>query len=314
MLFSAIIEKGGDDMESFIDHDDAKKYIPQKVKEHLRGLIGRSRLPETEETMQKLVEAWLLKKAAFQKMAEHGRFQNARVLGKDDKNGCLVLTLSGSLVVVGPLVEGKREIKYSSIGLRTDVPEALLVKDGRLAQDIECEKPIFLVDSELEKTSVVTDIAVALDNESEREQTAFLHKADNKLEGDFIRFNKQALEEKGADDIPRRRDDLFQKWIIIQWFLYGGLEKHVFMARAKILWLELFTKVYDTLSEKNPDAAERDALFLDFTNVKFAKFCDDYKWYESEHKNFDIGLMKALEDLPEYGAYLNFVDGFCDRV
>jgi hypothetical protein len=30
------------------------------------------------------------------------------------------------------------------------------------------------------------------------------------------------------------------------------------------------------------------------------------KWYESEKKNFDIGLMKALEELPEYQPYIEF--------
>jgi hypothetical protein len=301
-------------MESFIDHEDAKKHIPQAVQDHLRGLMGHSRLPPTEETMRRLIEAWLLKKAAFQKTAEHGRFQNVRIMRQDDRDGCLVLTLSGSLISVGPVINGKREIKYTSLGLRTDVPEALVIPDAVLADDVECGRPIRLAAGRMEKTSAVTDIAVARESEGGGGQAIGLRRADDRLKNDFIRFNRQAVEEKGADDILRRRDDLFQKWIIIQWFLYGGLEKHVFLARAKILWLDLFTKVYDALSAKKGDPEERDAAFLDFTNHLFAKFCDEYKWYESENKNFDIGLMKALEELPEYTAYLDFADDYCRRL
>jgi hypothetical protein len=84
------------------------------------------------------------------------------------------------------------------------------------------------------------------------------------------------------------------------------MEKHIFMARAKLLWLELFSGVYKALSKKIKGAQQRDAAFLDFTNARFAQFIDEYKWYESEKKNFDIGLMKALEELPEYKPYLEF--------
>jgi hypothetical protein len=301
-------------MESFIDHDDAKKFIPADVREHLLGLLSHSRLPPTDEHMNRLTEAWLLKKAAFQKAVEHGRFQAITRLARDDKNGCLALTLSGSLVSIGPLFNGKREISYASIGLRTDVPESLLVPNATLADDIEAGRPIRLSGAKLEKTSVVTDLAATRKDDGGAEQAASLAKADAKLKTEFIRFNKQAIEERGADDVLRRRDDLFGKWIILLWFMYGGLERHVFMARAKILWLELFTRIYDVLSAKETDAVLRDARFLDFTNKLFAKFCDDYKWYESERKNFDIGLMKALEELPEYPSYIDFVDDYCRRL
>jgi hypothetical protein len=298
-------------MESFINHDEAKEHIPRDVQAHLAGLITHSRLPDTEEMKRKLIESWLLKKASFQKMIEHGGFSHVERMVKDDASGCCVLTLSGSLVMVGPLVEGRREISYSSIGLRTDVPETYTVPDGVLAEDITCGQPVRLRGGKFEKTSAVTDIAARPEFEHRDAQTASLRRADGRLKSDFVRFNRQTLEAEGADDVLRRRDDLFNKWIIIQWFLYGGLEKHVFMARAKILWLELFTGVYDALVRKYGETAARDERFLDFSNNLFAQFCDDYKWYESERKNFDIGLMKALEELPEYVHYVEYVNGFC---
>ncbi len=301
-------------MESFIDHDDAQKYIPPEVREHLLGLLDRGRLPPTDDTLHRLTEAWLLKKAAFQKAAEHGGFQAAGLLRRDDRNACLALTLSGSLVSIGPLKDGRRRISYTSIGLRTDVPGSLVIDDAALAEDVAPGRPIRLAGGKLKQTSQVTDLAAARPEAGEAEQAAGLRKADDKLKTEFVRFNRETLEETAADDVLRRRDDLFQKWVILQWFLLGGLERHVFTARAKILWLELFTGIYDALSAKVSDPPLRDVRFLEFTNQLFAKFCDDYKWYESERKNFDIGLMKALEEIPEYPAYVGFVEDYCRKL
>jgi hypothetical protein len=297
-------------MESFTNYEDLKKDIPPNVREHLEGLIKDSNLPASEKTMKNLSEAWLLKRAIFHKMAEHEGLQKAETMPKDNKNGCIAITMSGSIVAIGPLVNDKREITYTSIGMRLDVPEALYVKAGQLAGDIVCGKPAVFKQGPLEKTSLIMDIAMSPENVGQKEQSAVLQKVDKKLKTDFIQVNKEALEVESKKDILKIRNDLFQKWIIIQWFIYGGMEKHIFMARAKILWLELFTKVYNVLSKKIKNSGQRDNVFLDFTNKKFAKFIDDYKWFESEHKNFDIGLMKALEELPEYRAYLDFTDNF----
>jgi len=301
-------------MESFTNYEDLKKHIPPNVSKHLAGLIKESELPDNEQTMKKLSEAWLLKRALFYKMVEHENFKKTDSMHKDNKNGCIAITMSGSIIAVGPLIDNKRDIKYTSIGMRIDVPESLHVKAGRLAQDIVCEKSMIFEKGPLEKTSPIMDLALSAENVSEQEQLVSIKKVNKKLQADFIKVNKDALEQESKKDIIKNRNDLFQKWIIIQWFILGGMEKHIFMARAKILWLELFTKVYKALSKKIKNSEQRDNDFLDFTNNRFAKFVDEYKWYESEKKNFDIGLMKALEELPEYQVYLDFEDNFSNAL
>ncbi len=301
-------------MESFTNYEDLKKHIPPKVSKHLAGLIKESELPDNEQTMKKLSEAWLLKRALFYKMVEHENFKKTDSMHKDNKNGCIAITMSGSIIAIGPVVNNKRDIKYTSIGMRIDVPESLHVKAGRLAQDIVCEKSMIFEKGPLEKTSPIMDLALSAENVSEQEQLVSIKKVNKKLQADFIKVNKDALEQESKKDIIKNRNDLFQKWIIIQWFILGGMEKHIFMARAKILWLELFTKVYKALSKKIKNSEQRDNDFLDFTNNRFAKFVDEYKWYESEKKNFDIGLMKALEELPEYQVYLDFEDNFSNAL
>jgi hypothetical protein len=293
-------------MESFTNLTDLKKSIPSKVQTHLAGLLKETGLANDKEAMKKLMEAWLLKKALFHKMTEHEQFARADSMAKDGKNGCIAITYSGSIVSIGPLHDNKREIKYTSIGMRTDVPEAAAFPQGELAADVACDKSIVFKKGPIEKTSPIMDLAIMPAHENHQEQLVSIKKATKKLKDDFIKVNKDTLAKEAKTDAVSARNDLFRKWIIITWFLLGGMEKHIFMARAKLLWLELFNGVYKALSKKIKGAQQRDAAFLDFTNARFAKFIDEYKWYESEKKNFDIGLMKALEELPEYKPYLEF--------
>ncbi len=293
-------------MESFTNLADLKKNIPAKVRTHLQGLLKETGLPDDKDTMKKLMESWLLKKALFYKMAEHENFNRKRSMAMADKSGCIAITYSGSIVAVGPLVNNKREVKYTSIGMRTDVPEAVTFKQGELAADIECDKSIVFKKGPIEKTSPIMDLALLPPEVNSDQQLVSIKKANKKLKDDFVKVNKDTLAEKKKSDTFGDRNDLFLKWIIIGWFLAGGMEKHIFMARAKLLWLELFTGVYKSFSAKIKEGKKRDTDFLDFTNKRFAKFIDDYKWYESEKKNFDIGLMKALEELPEYQPYIEF--------
>jgi len=293
-------------MESFTNLADLKKNIPAKVRTHLQGLLKETGLPDDKDTMKKLMESWLLKKALFYKMAEHENFNRKRSMAMADKSGCIAITYSGSIVAVGPLVNNKREVKYTSIGMRTDVPEAVTFKQGELAADIECDKSIVFKKGPIEKTSPIMDLALLPPEVNSDQQLVSIKKANKKLKDDFVKVNKDTLAEKKKSDTFGDRNDLFLKWIIIGWFLAGGMEKHIFMARAKLLWLELFTGVYKSFSAKIKEGKMRDTDFLDFTNKRFAKFIDDYKWYESEKKNFDIGLMKALEELPEYQPYIEF--------
>ena len=154
------------------------------------------------------------------------------------------------------------------------------------------------------------DLALSVEGESGKKQLQSIKKAGKKLKDDFIKVNKQVLKKDTKEDTLNNRNDLFNKWIILEWFAAGGLEKHIFRARAKILWLELFTEAYTAVSKRKRVKKERDTEFLDFTNRQFAKFIDDYKWYESEKKNFDIGLMKALEELPVYDGFIAFSHNF----
>ncbi|MBN1696058.1 MAG: hypothetical protein JW881_00975 [Spirochaetales bacterium] len=291
-------------MKSFFRIDEFKETIPEKVFLQLRYLIHESSLPDTEASLLKIVEAWLTKRGLFDKLLDRYNLKKVHSVSCDNPSACIGITLSGSIIALGPLSEDGRYFSYSSISLRTDVPPAVTAENVLCAEEILVNKAVSFARGPVRKTSPVMDIGVIDGSVSPVDQLAIVKKMNEALRGGFIGINKSMVDSEHSNkDLLRNKNDLFNKWIIIEWFLIGGLEKHIFLARAKLLWLELFTGVFEAI----PDNGERDSRFLDFTNRAFGHFIDEYKWYESERKNFDIGLMKALEEIPAYDTYKKFV-------
>jgi hypothetical protein len=298
-------------MKSFTNIDELKENIPDKVFSQLKHLIHESTFPDTEESLVKILEAWLTKRAIFNKILDRYNLKKTLTYTKNDPNACIAITLSGSILALGPLMKGKRHLFYSSISMRADVPPVIHAENAVCEEDGIINKAMAFTKGPIQKTSPLIDIGVVVEEKTPEEQLDIIKKINDLLRGDFIRINKAIIsKEQDNEDLVQNRNDLFNKWIIIEWFLIGGLEKHIFLARAKLLWLELFTKVYEALM----DNTERDDIFLYFTNKKFAEFIDVYKWYESEKKHFDIGLMKALEEIPSYDTYKDFVNEFLNTL
>ena len=110
--------------------------------------------------------------------------------------------------------------------------------------------------------------------------------------------------EKGRKDKFEEREDLFENWIIKSWFVSG-----IQWASLKRIFLELFMSLYDDLSEKFKPK-KRDELFINFINVVFPTVLDVYKWHESERVNNDIGLSKAIEDIPTCDWYIELLTSY----
>jgi hypothetical protein len=298
-------------MKSFIDLNELKENLPEKVFSQLKHLIHESTLPDTEESLVNIIEIWLTKRALFNKILDRYNLKKTHTFAKDAPNACIAITLSGSILAIGPLINGQRHLSYSSISTRTDVPPAIHADDVVCEEDVIINKAMIFTRGPIKKTSPLIDIGVIVEEKNPEKQLNMIKKINELLRGNFIQINKSMIGmEREKKELIQNRNDLFNKWIIIEWFLIGGLEKHIFLARAKLLWLELFTKVYETLAENTL----KDELFLDFTNKKFAQFIDDYKWFESEKKNFDIGLMKALEEIPSYDTYIEYVQEYIDTL
>ncbi|HNZ26753.1 MAG TPA: hypothetical protein PKK13_05930, partial [Spirochaetota bacterium] len=280
--------------------------IPEKVMEHLKKIQSRSTLPQDEETLKRLVESWLSKRGLFDKIVDHNNLKKIELFDKNSAGGCIAMTLSGSILAIGPIQNGKRKANYASIGIRTDVFEKKSEENSELEFSLEIDKPAYFIAGPVKSTSMIIDIAVFKDIEDINRQIEQIEHTEVALYDKFIEVNKNIYPENYNKDDLKNRDDLFNKWIILDWFRIGGLQEQIFLARAKMLWVELFSKIYDKLSKSNAD--DLDNKMLEFANNTFSGYIDDYKWFESEKKTFDIGLMKALEELPSNANYQKFLE------
>ena len=134
--------------------------IPDNLKGHLREIARGSGLAETEQTYELLARAWLEKKATFEEQMRRFAMEEVERLAAEDERGFLVMTYSGSLIKVGPLVEGLRRVEYASIGLRTDVPETATATDSGLAGDAVANEVVTFSRGPIRSSSPAFKIAV----------------------------------------------------------------------------------------------------------------------------------------------------------
>lgn len=123
--------------------------------------------------------------------------------------------------------------------------------------------------------------------------------------------NKKTVKKKKPDvtvdkiSIPLEdRNDLFNKWVIKDW-----LNNKENSYSLKTIFFELFLGLYDDLTEKY-DEKKRDEIFVNFINIVFPTVLDVYKLHESEKNKMDIGLLRALKDIPECEWYIELLTSF----
>jgi hypothetical protein len=296
-------------MLKFIRYSKILEQIPPYVEEHLHDLIKSCGLTDNKRTFKRAAESWVAKRGIFDRIIEHGNFQRTNLYSQNEPNACIAMTLSGSLITLGPLENNGRTVTYASIGMRTDVPEMREEIDCQLDGDLALQKNLFFKKGPIKATSTIIDIAIIPGNDDINTQKKRLNAANKILLSRFVDINRDFFSDKSEDEIDNR-NDLFEKWIILEWFRIGGVDEFVFYGRSKVLWLELFTDLYNFLTKKHSSKEKRDELFMDLQNTRFGKFIDVYKWIESENKDFDIGLMKALEEIPELEKYKKFCDDY----
>ncbi|MBN2546776.1 MAG: hypothetical protein JXB50_13330 [Spirochaetes bacterium] len=301
-------------MKSFTNMDELKKTIPDDVFNQLKGLLKNSKLEENEHNLYKIIESWLLKQALFNKITEHNDFKKTERFKKEDYSGCIAITLSGSILSIGPKIENKRKVIYTSIDIRKDVPKIVEEENAVLSTDIVIGEPANFSAGRIITTSEIYSVCLPNEDQIEEATVNKIIEINKLLLENFLQVDNFTFKANYYDNMLANKNDLFKQWLIIDWFIIGGFEKHIFKARAKLLWLELFSKLYQEILKNKKLENDLEDLFIEFTNVRFAWFIDDYKWYESEKKNFDIGLMKALEQLPLLKNYWDYLDKYLNEI
>lgn len=164
-----------------------------EIQVHLKQLAKASGLSATEDGYERLAAAWLEKKALFEKSAQENKLSELAFFASQEQKGALVLTYSGSLLKIGPLINGTRCCEYSSIGLRSDVPPSAKEDASQLASDIEVDDIVQFSKGPIKSSSQVYTIAVASEELEPEEEEALLTQLGQNLVEDFVEVNKTVL-------------------------------------------------------------------------------------------------------------------------
>ena len=164
--------------------------IPETIISHLKDVSATFGLSNDEETMEKLTESWLEKKEAFEDKTVEMGMDEVGSYDHDDDRAALLLTFSGSLISVGPLQGGSRNVEYTSIGLRQDVPDSLSIERTNIVKDVEVGKSVEFDNSPLKNTSPIFKIVVCPESLSVNEQEDMLKETATVIVDSFVGMNK----------------------------------------------------------------------------------------------------------------------------
>ena len=87
--------------------------VPATIQDHIKAIAKDVKAAEGEDAIEKVAQAWLDKKSVFENKIAEMDMEEVDFLGKDDEQGALVLTYSGSLVNIGPVIEDQRHCTYA---------------------------------------------------------------------------------------------------------------------------------------------------------------------------------------------------------
>jgi len=164
--------------------------IPEKLHSHIKQITKTSGLAETEESIEKIAKGWFEKKNAFEEKIINLGMQEVESFQKDDFRGALALTYSGSLVIIGPVINNIRKAQYISIGLRKDVPDIADKEDSNLSKAIAIDDTIEFEPGPVKSTSQVFKIAVLIGKFKAIEQEKKISEATQVITKEFIKVNK----------------------------------------------------------------------------------------------------------------------------
>ena len=167
--------------------------LPDFIREHISAIIESSGLSDDEETREMLAKSWIDKKKIFEDSVARFGMEEIERFSRNDSRGALVMTYSGSLVRIGPLVNDMRTAQYVSIGLRTDVPDIAGKEESRLAEDPEIGVPVRFDPGPVKKTSPVYKIAVLTGKPSIEEQEEKINELTLLLQEEFTRVNRTII-------------------------------------------------------------------------------------------------------------------------
>jgi hypothetical protein len=163
------------------------------IQQHLKQLVKTAGLENTEENIEMLAQAWIEKESCFQQKLDENNMEVVELLEKSSEKGALVLTYSGSLLNIGPVIDGSRKVEYASIGLRKDVPENASDDESELDSDVKAGGAVSFVKGPIKKSSPIYKVAVVREEMAPEEEEELLDDVTQVLCEDFVEVNKTII-------------------------------------------------------------------------------------------------------------------------
>jgi len=164
------------------------------IQNHVKQIAKTSGLPVNDETYETIASAWVEKKQCFEDGISDNNLEEVQFFSKDEARGAVVLTYSGSLINIGPLVNGKRRAEYTSIGLRTDVPASALEENSVLGGDVETDTVTVFSKGPIQQSSPVFKIAVSAEAMEADDEEALLTQVTQDITEEFVEVNKTIIQ------------------------------------------------------------------------------------------------------------------------
>ncbi|MDA3955368.1 hypothetical protein, partial [Oceanispirochaeta sp.] len=144
---------------------------------------------------QALEKCWAEKMDVFdQEMIELGMDEVGDFEPLDER-GALFLTYSGSLLSLSPLVDGEREVMYTSIGLRKDVPDSLKIEHANISETAQLGRSLEFKQGPLKQTSPLYKIVVTPLSLDKEDQTCLIEDALTVITEKFVDMNHDLADE-----------------------------------------------------------------------------------------------------------------------
>ncbi|HUT66820.1 MAG TPA: hypothetical protein VMZ05_11850 [Spirochaetota bacterium] len=169
--------------------------IPERLRSHIQKITGTSGLLEGEESVELIAQAWLEKKKTFEEKIGVLKMEEIETLSRDDTRGAVVMTYSGSLLLIGPLADGARKAQYISIGLRKDVPDIVEKSGAVLAKDVAADETVEFEEGPVKSTSQVFKIAVLSEKLPLLEEEQKISEATQVIAEEFVEVNRTIISE-----------------------------------------------------------------------------------------------------------------------
>ncbi len=167
--------------------------LPERVREHVRQLVEPAGLSDLENAEELLAEGWIEKRDAFERHTVQRGMAPADAFPASEVGGALVMTYSGSIVSIGPMIDGARDVAYASIGARRDVPQMSVRQDSRLASDVAVDHVVEFAEGPVQKTSPVFAIAIFRKALPAAKEQAALVEVTQVLTERFVDINNDTL-------------------------------------------------------------------------------------------------------------------------